>query len=261
MRKFDVASNAVMMKKLLPIVLFLLAGQAVAQNVVVNKVELLGDKIIVHYELDDSNPNHEYQIGLYASKDNFAAPLAKVKGDVGTEIKPGATKQIEWNMREEFGSYKGRLTLEVRGRVFVPVVKLQNFDLGKSYKRGKTYKINWKPGNSNSINIELYKGDERISGDVNQANNGGYTLVVPSHARTGKDYRIKISDSKNSDDVVYSGLFKVTPKIPLLVKLLPIAVVGGVVAALSGGGGKGDGGGGGTPNTDTSKIELPGLPN
>ena len=241
------------MRKTILFFLTLLASTAFAQSVLVNRVELRGDKIIVHYQLDDSNPNNEYQIGLYASRDNYSTPLLKVTGDVGTEIKPGA-KQIEWNLREEFGNYKGRISLEIKGKVYIPIVKLQNFDVNKSYKRGKTYEVAWKPGNTNPINIELYKGNERVSGDANQANNGNYNFLVPAHAKKGKDYRLKISDTKNSDAVVYSGAFKVTPKIPLLVKLLPIAVVGGVIVALSGGSSEP------VDPPDKAKIELPDLP-
>jgi len=246
------------MKRLLQLVFVFVGATTYAQNVIVNKIELAGDKIIVHYELDDSNPSHEYQLNLYASKDNFASPLAKVTGDVGDEVKPGKDKKIEWNVREELGGYKGRLSLEVRGKVFVPFVKLQNFDVAKSHKRGKSFNLNWKAGNSNPINIELYKGNDRVSGELNHPNNGAFTMFVPSHAKPGKDYRLKISDAKNSSDVIYTGYFKVTPKIPLIVKLLPIAVVGGVIVALSGNNNTPpDDGGGDT----TAKIELPGLPN
>src|SRR6478735_3695745 len=127
------------MKRLLQLVFVFVGATTYAQNVIVNKIELAGDKIIVHYELDDSNPSHEYQLNLYTSKDNFAAPLAKVTGDVGDEIKPGKDKKMEWNVREELGGYKGRLSLEVRGKVFIPFVKLQNFDVAKSHKRGKSF--------------------------------------------------------------------------------------------------------------------------
>ena len=229
----------------------MLASGAFAQTVIVKKVELAGDIIIVHYELDDGNPNNEYQLNLFSSKDNFASPLKKVKGDVGNEIKPGINKKIEWNIREEFGGYKGRLSLEVRGKIYSPFVKLQNFDVTKKYKKGKSISLTWKPGNTNPINIELYKGTDRVMGEVNHPNNGAYTLFVPAHAKPGKDYRLKISDAKNSSDVIYSEHFKVTPKIPLIVKLLPIVVVGGVVAALAGGG---------SPKTKDDIIELPEVP-
>ena len=245
------------MKKLLPSISFItcLSLSAFAQNVLIKKVELAGEKVIVHYELDDSNPNHEYQIQLYASKNNFAAPLSKVKGDVGADIKPGQDKKIEWSLRDELGSFKGRLSLEIRGKVYVPIVRLQNFDVNKSYRRGKTYDLAWKPGNNNPINIELFKAGERISGDANQSNNGSYNLFVPAHAKTGKDYQLKITDAKNPDDVVYSGFFKVVPKVPLVVKALPIVVVGALVAVLTGG--KKDGT---KPPAGDDKIVLPDLP-
>jgi hypothetical protein len=209
-----------------------------SQNVTIKKIELSGEKVIVHYDLDDSNPNNEYQINLYASKDKFSAPLTKVKGDIGGEVKPGSDRKVEWNIIEEFGSYKGKLAVEIRGKVFVPFVKLRNFDSAKKYKRGKNYDVAWRPGNTNPIHIELYKGSQRVSGELNHPNNGLYTMSIDSKVKPGKDYRLKISDSKRNDEIVYSENFTVTPKIPLLVKLIPaLAILGGVGVLVSGGGG------------------------
>jgi len=212
-----------------------------AQVVIIKKVELAGEKIIVHYDLEDSNPNNEYKLDLYSSADNFRAPLIKVKGDIGPEVKPGTGRRAEWSIREELGGYKGKISLEIRGKVYIPFVKLQNFDTERSYKRGKSYGLSWKPGNSNSINIELYKGGQRISGEMNQPNNGGHTFFIPAQSKKGSDYRIKITDTKNTDEVLYTSNFKVKPKVPLLAKVLPVAVVGGLVYALAGSGGGGPG--------------------
>jgi hypothetical protein len=224
-----------------------------AQTVSIKNVELAGEKIIVHYDLEDGNPNNSYKLDLYASRDNYAAPLAKVKGDIGMEVKPGVDRKIEWNIREELGGYKGRIALEIRGKVYIPFVKLQNFDAEKSYKRGKSYNMAWKPGSTNPINIELYKGGQRISGEMNQPNNGGHTFYIPAQAKKGSDYRIKVTDTKSSEDVLYTSEFKVKPKVPLLVKILPVLAIGGAAAALSGGGGEPTG-------SDTGAIPLPALP-
>jgi Ser-Thr-rich glycosyl-phosphatidyl-inositol-anchored membrane family len=238
---------------------FLLFFSASAQNVVIKNIELAGEKVIVFYDLDDNSATHEYLLQLYSSRDNFAAPLTKVKGDVGAEIKPGVSKKIEWNIREEFGGFKGRLSLEIRGKVFVPFVKLQNFDSKKAYKRGKAYNISWKPGNNDPIHIELFKGSERVTGELNQPNNGSYTMTFPSHASPGKDYRIKITDSKSSEYVVFTDYFKVTPKVPLLLKVLPVvAIVAVVVVVVGGKKSSGDSGGGG--DTPAGDIEVPDLP-
>lgn len=236
------------MKGLLLITAFLMNLAAFGQTVIIKKIELAGEKIIVHYDLEDSNPGNEYKLDLYASKDNFASPLTKVRGDIGAEVKPGVNKKVEWNVREEIGGYKGRITLELRGKVYVPFVKLLNFGEKNSYKRGKSFTIAMKAGNTNPIHVELYKGSQRISGENNHPNNGSYVLSIPSSAKPGKDYRIKITDSKNSDELIYSPLFKVKPKLPLLLKVLPVLAIGGVAATL-GGGSKGD-----------NSIELPPLP-
>ncbi len=231
------------------------AAGASAQSVTIKKIELAGEKVIVHYDLDDSNPNNEYQLNLYASKDKFSAPLTKVKGDVGDAVKPGIDRKVEWNLMQEYGSYKGKLSLEIRGRVFVPFVKLKAFDTKKSYKRGKNYDVAWRPGNTNPIHIELYKGSPRVSGELNHPNNGAYSMSIGSKVKPGKDYRLKITDSKKNDEIVYSDYFTVVPKVPMLLKLIPaLAVVGGV-AVLAGGSG-----GGAAKDTGPQPIPYPTLP-
>jgi len=229
---------------------------ASAQTVTIKKVELAGERVIVHFDLDDANSNHEFLLNLFSSNDNFTAPLSKVSGDVGPEVKPGLNKRIAWDILKEYGGYKGKLSLEIRGKVYVPFVKLQNFETEKSYKRGKTYLLSLKAGNTDPIHIELYKGSQRISGEMNHPNNGTYALTVPSNAAKGDDYRLKITDSKSNEEVIYSPFFKVRPKIPLLVKVLPVVVVAGAVVALSGG--KKESGGGTSSNGPIPTPPLPG---
>jgi hypothetical protein len=239
-------------------VLIVLSGYTIsAQKVAVKKVELAGEKIIVHYDLEDSNPNHEYQISLYSSQNNFSTALAKVTGDVGSEVKMGNGKKITWNIREELGPYRGKLSLEVRGKVYVPIAKLNNITVDSKFKRGKSHVITWKPGNNNAIHIELLKGGQRIAGELNQPNSGNFSLFIPPHASVGKDYTIRITDTRNAEDVVTSQPFAVKRKVPLLVKILPVLAIGGAAAALGGGGG---GGGGGTPPATSKDIDLPALP-
>jgi hypothetical protein len=241
------------MRVILLVIAALVTSAAFAQSVVIKKVELAGELVIVHYELDDSNPNNEYLINLYTSKDNYFAPVTKVTGDVGVDIKPGTDKKISWKIRDEYGAYKGKLALEIRGKVYVPFVRLQGFDASKTLKRGKTYNLKWKVAGSNPINIELYKGGQRISGEINQPNNGEHALFIPKHAGKGGDYRLRFSDARNPEEVVYSEYFKVGPKIPLWMIAVPVVVVGGVVAILAAGGGK-------DPETNTEENKLPAAP-
>jgi len=91
-------------------------------------------------------------------------------------------------------------------------------------------------GSPNPVNIELYKGGERVSGEINQPNNGSHTLFIPKHAVNGKDYRLRISDAKNTERwfilKISSG-----PKIPLLLKYFPVWLWWCAGSVLSKGGG------------------------
>jgi len=229
-----------------------------AQKVSISKVDLEGEKIIVYFDLEDANTNHEYLLNLYSSNDNYTEPLKSVSGDIGPEVKPGTNKKVVWNIRQEYGGFKGRISLEVRGRVYTPFVKLQNFSTKKSYKRGKTYNISWKAGSTNPIHLELYKGNLRMDGSMNHPNNGIYTLSLPKDAKPGKDYRLKISDSRNGDEIVYTPYFRVVPKVPMVAKVAGglLIVGGGVMAAGILGGGSDEGGGA----SEGGKIPDPPLP-
>lgn len=241
------------MKKFLPAALVAFPFLLSAQTIIINRVELTGNKVIVLYDLNSPNQNQEFLLNLYGSRDSFAAPLSRVTGDVGGEIKPGTNKKIEWNITEEYGSYKGKLALEVRGRVYTPFVRTESFQLENKYKRGKVYNISWVPGNTTPVHLELFKGEERMQGSMNHPNTGGFTFSIPQNAKTGSDYHLKVSSSQNAEESFFTPYFKITPKVSPIVKFgLPLLVVGGVAAILS------SGEGGGEP--DPGEIQEPAVP-
>ena len=206
-----------------------------AQTIEMDRVETSGNKVIVHYKLEDFNPNHLYAVSLYSSKDNFATPLTRVTGDVGTEVKPGNDKKIIWDITNELGDFKGNLTFEVRGRVFIPFVKLINLNEGMVFKRGKNYPIVWTSGNlTGQVNIELFRDQERIWGENNLPNSGKYDWYVPGSAKKGSNYILKFTNTKDRNDVQVSLPFTIKPKTPLLIKAAALAVIGGGIAVLLG---------------------------
>jgi hypothetical protein len=203
-----------------------------SSQITIKGVEMAGPKIIVHYDLEDPNVNNEYLLNLYTSIDNFAAPAKDVKGDIGSEIKPGTDKKVEWSFLEEQGKYKGQIAVEIRGKAFIPFVKVKDFNLTKSYKRGNAYNLNWKPGSTSPINIELFKGNNRVNSELNISNNGSYSFNIPSKAKTGKNYQLKIIDVKTGD-AIHTGQFKVRHKVPTLVKVLALFAVGSITYKLT----------------------------
>ncbi|HMQ01292.1 MAG TPA: hypothetical protein PKC24_16035 [Cyclobacteriaceae bacterium] len=212
-----------------------------AQNVTIKRILTDGNFITVVYDLDDSNPNHEYFINLHSSADNFKTPLSKVSGDVGAEVKPGTNKRIRWNIVEEYGSYSGDIWLEIRGRVFVPFVKLQSFGEGrKTFKRGKGYELKWRPGNTNPVHVELFRGGSRVQGELNLPNNGAHRLNFASNLKPGANYRLKITDSRKSDDFVFTENFKVKRKFPAFFKVVPLLGAGALIYLNLGSSGNND---------------------
>jgi hypothetical protein len=207
-----------------------------AQEFSMKTVELAGEKLILHYDLSDSVKNRFYTITLYSSKDNFLNPLEKVTGDIGIEVKPGANNKIIWSAKDELGaSFQGGVSLEIRGKVYIPFVRLTGFEDYKSVKRGKPIVVTWSGGTrQNILNFELYKGDEKIWVQPSVANTGNYELKIPTNVKPGHGYRFRISDSKNKDEVVFTTPFTIKRKVPLGLKVLPVAAVGTVIYLLLG---------------------------
>jgi len=217
--------------------IFLLPNLAIAQRFDIKGVELEGDRLNIYYDLIDSNPSNTYTISLYSSRDNFISSLTKVAGDQGLEVHPGINKKIVWNAKEELGpNFEGKVALEVRGRVYIPFIKLD--DLQKSFKRGKATQVSWSGGSSQAVlNFELYNGERKIESYPPVPNVKNYEFMVSTSVKPGSGYYFRISDSKNKDDVVLSPKFSVNRKVPLALKAAGAAVVGGAVYMLLGTGG------------------------
>lgn len=207
-----------------------------SQTIDLDFIELVGRNVVVHYNLDDgTNSVRQFLVQLYSSQDNFTTPLTRVSGDVGSEVAAGIDKRITWDITKELGSFKGNISFQLRGRVYVPFVKIKNIDEGQVFKRGKNYPLNWTSGNlSGQVNIELFnKAGERIWGENNVPNVGKFDWYVQGNIKKDNDYRIKFSNSKDRNDVVYSPPLTIKPRIPLLVKVVGIAVLAVAVEIVS----------------------------
>jgi hypothetical protein len=213
--------------------LLFLVSAVQAQEFTIKRVELEGDLVNVYYDLLDTTARRSYTVNLFSSRDNYITALEKVKGDFGLEVKPGPNKKITWNTREELGNaFEGEVSLEIRGRVYIPFVRLDG--QYSSFKRTKPYEITWTGGTQqNILNFDLYKGEEKITSFPNIANVGHYTLVIPQSVKPGKGYTFKITDSKNKDQIVNTSAFSVKPKYPLALKAVPVIALGGLIFWLT----------------------------
>jgi hypothetical protein len=198
-------------------------------------IEFSGRNVVVHYTLDDgANSNRQFLVQLFSSQDNFTAPLTRVTGDIGSEVSSGFDKRITWEITKELGAFKGDISLELRGRVYVPFVRIKDIEKDEVFKRGRNYPLNWTSGNlSGTVNVELFNEDnERIWGENNIPNIGKFDWYIPGNVKKDQDYKLKFTNTKDRNDVVYSQPFTIKPRIPFIVKIAAGAVVAGAVAVL-----------------------------
>jgi len=220
-----------------------------AQRIENVKASAVDDKVVVTYDINEAVDGQKFKVRLYSSYDNFTNPLTMVSGDVGqnSELLAGTNKRIEWNAKSELKRFDGDITFEVRADVIASAARILGPSLGAKYKRGRNLDIEWKGiGSSQIVKLELLKGGYPLSSIGETSNRSSYTWSIPKNAKKGKDYQIKLT---SNNTVVTSDIFAIKSRTPLIVKVLPVLVVGGVVAALAGGGG-GGGDNGPTPSSD-----------
>jgi hypothetical protein len=221
------------------------------QDLKITQVELQSNgDVVLNYSLQDDKADRKYSIYLYTSADNFIRPLEKLSGDIGVNLSVGADKKLIWHAKEELGeTFKGGISLELKGSIYVPFITLDGFDDYKEFKRGKPYEVTWTGGRGdNVLNFELYRGDDKVKVLEERPNVGNTTIVIPKDVKPGR-YKFKISDSRNKDEVVYTLDFIVKRNVPLGLKLGLAAVLAGSIGYLAGSG-----------SDPESKIGSPPLP-
>jgi hypothetical protein len=206
-------------------------AQVFGQSLEIKNIEFKSNRFVVHYDIVDSIADRSYTIRVYSSVDGFVSPLQKIQGDAGVDINAGKHKKLEWAVLEELGaSFEGNVTLELRGRIYIPFIKTESINQYKVFKRGRNYNLTWSGGSEqNVLNFDLYRGDRKIFSFPNIGNAGHHSFKFPTHVKPGKNYRFRISDSKNKDEVVYTDVFKIKRRVPLAIKAVPILALGSVV--------------------------------
>ncbi len=224
-----------MMKRFLLLLFCFIAEIAFGQEMQIDRIDVRGNKIIIWYDLKDPNADRKYAINIFSSLDGFTAPLAKVKGDVGMDIKPGADKKITWDIIAELGAFKGNLIFKIIGNVQAPFVNLAEFKEGLVFKRGRNYPITWASGNKDGkVNIELYKNKELVWSIENLPNNGKYDWAIPEKAKSSKHYRLKFTNAVDPNDFLFTSSFTIKPRTPMILKAGAVLVLGAGATILGG---------------------------
>ena len=198
-----------------------------------NLATLVKTIIEITYDLIGDETGRTFDLNLYSSADNYSTPLTLVEGDVGTEIEPGADKTIAWKIREELGEFKGDIFLEVRGIITPPLVDIRSPQMNETFRRGKTSSILWQSAASRSLSLVLYQSGSRVASLGNNIpNTGSYTWELPKDMSKGKNYSLRFSDVNNPSKSVMSAEFTIGARYPLVLKIIPAALIGGGILYL-----------------------------
>ena len=185
----------------------------------------------ITYDLIGFKAKELYLVDVYSSHNDFSNPLKLVSGDVGKNIKEGKEKKIEWKASEEAGAYKEPFTFRVKIALLFQPLEFIN-PTGGAIRRGHTTIIEWQGGfTNNEMELELYKGTERVASLGVMKNVWQYKWTIPKNLEKGDDYTLKFTSSGKS---LTSNVFRIKPRTPLVLKLSPLIVAAAIIPFLGG---------------------------
>ena len=184
--------------------------------------------VVVRYDFLQGEDGEDYELYLYGSHDNFAAPLQYTTGDVGKKIQLGPGKIIYWDAKKELGVFKGDFSLKIKGSKYIPFVSYENINTELKIKRGETFHIKWIPSTkASNVLLKIQRYGVPISDPLIVENSGEFNWEIPASMKASKGYTVQILNIENLLKEETSESFSVRRKIPLAYKIIPaIAVVG-----------------------------------
>ena len=189
--------------------------------------------VVVKYDFLQGEDSEDYELYLYGSHDNFAAPLQYTTGDVGKKIQLGPGKIIYWDAKKELGVFKGDFSLKIKGKKYIPFVSYENISTDLKIKRGETFNIKWIPSTKDAnVLLKIQRNNVPISDPLIVENSGEFSWDIPSNMKAGKGYTVQILNTHNLLKEETSGSFSVRRKVPLAYKIIPAIAIVGISAYL-----------------------------
>lgn len=104
-----------------------------------------------------------------------------------------------------------------------------------SYKRGSTLEMAWVGGSpSDKLNVELLRDSivqQKIS--ENLINTQKFSWSIPISIKPGDNYVVRVSKVESGEIISMTQPFIIKRKIPLLLKVIPIAAIGAVFVVVA----------------------------
>jgi len=227
------------------------------QEIKIVQTEFYNNEIIIHYELNDTQQGNLYLVSVFSSHDQFSNPLKFVVGDVGGEISPGVNKKIVWKINKELENINSRIVIELRGVLSIPIAKFTNIKKEMTWRRGRHHILTWHAGNNHLLNLQLLSNGKKVWEEKSVANSGIHHFKLPIKIPKGKNYSIRLVDSKNENVYSTSKEFKIKAKHSLAFKSLLFVSASLVYFLLNNSGNSTDD----VNNQKPKEIPNPVLPN
>jgi len=211
-----------------------------AQTIENNKSTLDSNNgtLTITYDLIYTDATQKFSILFFSSHDNFSKPLKFITGDGGDNVLSGRMKRAIWSYQQELPSdFDGDIQIKIRPTKMIAPKLIMEPLATSSYKKGGTISMKWTGGNpGDKITIDLDKNNSsklKVAEKID--NSGAFEWKIPKN-ESGKNYRLVITNASQSAEPAPSTEFTIKPRIPLLVKVLPVVLVGGAAAILLSGG-------------------------
>lgn len=190
--------------------------------------EPVGDSVKISYRLQDPAAGRTYKVAVLGIVGQDTLRLKNLIGSVGDSIRAGQ-HTVYWDYLPEMGRYKGAISFHVRA---LPDFYISAPDTGQVVKRGKPITLNWYGSNAqfDTLRLELYQYDRRITYIDKIGNATQYTWKIPANLPPDEGYRIKVIGSSQTGIEDFSNDFTIKRAYPpYAIIVAPALLAGGLV--------------------------------
>ena len=86
-----------------------------AQQITEVTQQVVGDKVIIKYNIVEAKDDQAFDVSLYQSQDNFAKALHSVSGNgIGEDVSPGNDRTVIWDVLSDVPKLVGDFNFEIR---------------------------------------------------------------------------------------------------------------------------------------------------
>lgn len=234
----------------------IVAAASSGQSLANLKTSFDGEKMVIIYDLLFAEPGQKFKVSFYSSHDNYSRPLSLLTGDAGESVNPGQGNRVVWDAKNTLpADFDADITIKIKvskgGTGASNKLTTKALDKG-SYKKGESLTLRWSGGNTGGkVNVTLYKDGARQQVIADKISNSQeYTWVVPKKGLSGKGYTLRVTNAANETELSDSQPFGVKSKIPMLLIIPAVVLVGVTTFVVTSGGSE--------PPPEQGEDELPG---